>query len=96
MTKRIPTKLVRRTRRPLLVPPSLPTGDEAWLRELFIPPAREFAELPEWARPVVTPPVPPQPVHSHVTRDVKPRGVCPACDLFWSRVDTTKPGLPMA
>ena len=22
--------------------------------------------------------------HNHVTRDIKPSGECPACDLYWS------------
>lgn len=27
--------------------------------------------------------------HNHFTRDLKPRGVCPACDVFWTRQETT-------
>lgn len=25
--------------------------------------------------------------HNHITRDIKPRGVCPGCDLYWARHD---------
>lgn len=27
------------------------------------------------------------PRHNHFTRDVKPRGKCPACDLSWKLMD---------
>lgn len=23
--------------------------------------------------------------HNHITRDIKPRGECPACDLYWEK-----------
>lgn len=29
--------------------------------------------------------------HNHVTRDVKPRGVCPACDLTHEYADSVMP-----
>lgn len=32
------------------------TTDTEWLDAMFAQPERDLAELPEWARPVVTPP----------------------------------------
>lgn len=28
--------------------------------------------------------------HDHFTRDIKPRGKCPACDLTWARYDEAR------
>ncbi len=33
------------------------TSEAEWLNQMFATPARELATLPEWARPVLTPPV---------------------------------------
>ncbi|WNM72856.1 hypothetical protein SEA_REDFOX_69 [Arthrobacter phage RedFox] len=30
--------------------------------------------------------------HNHVTRDIKPRGKCPACDGYWAQVDERRAG----
>lgn len=27
--------------------------------------------------------------HNHITRDIKPRGQCPACDSYWAQVNST-------
>ena len=29
--------------------------------------------------------------HNHVTRDIKERGKCPACDVYWEQVKDPKP-----
>lgn len=26
--------------------------------------------------------------HNHITRDIKPQGVCPGCDLYWNHEET--------
>jgi len=33
---------------------------------------------------------PPVVRHSHITRDIKPRGECPACDLAWKIMDDSE------
>jgi len=32
------------------------TSEAEWLNQMFTTPARELASLPDWARPVLTPP----------------------------------------
>lgn len=33
------------------------SSEAEWLNDMFLGPARDAAALPEWARPVLTPPV---------------------------------------
>jgi hypothetical protein len=48
----------------------------------------EPAQVPaELMQPAVDAGQPPAARHNHVTRDIKPRGVCPACDRHWSATD---------
>lgn len=32
---------------------------------------------------------PPRPEHNHITRDIKAKGKCPACDLYWHSAVTS-------
>ncbi|AYN59049.1 hypothetical protein PBI_RYAN_59 [Arthrobacter phage Ryan] len=34
------------------------------------------------------------PDHNHITREVRPRGNCPACDGYWAQVDAPRPPGP--
>lgn len=29
----------------------------------------------------------PERSHNHITRDIKERGKCPACDYYWENID---------
>lgn len=30
--------------------------------------------------------------HNHMTRDIRPQGECPACDIYWSKYPPKKGG----
>lgn len=32
----------------------------------------------------------PNPRHWHITRDIKPKGQCPACDQYWLQLEAKK------
>jgi len=56
----------------------------------------EPSQIPaEPVQPAMDAGQPPAVRHNHVTRDIKPRGACPACDRYWPVTDERNVGMEL-